>query len=346
MIRAVVLSGSGWLFPWHVGVVSALAKEGLLKKIIISYRKDITGNSTATANTRFYGTSGGSVVASGFVFGLSGEEIMELGIEVARLTRQHGLLGNLDRLIKEIVKKKVASRQVGVNPRNFKDLFICVTSLTSKNNKPEEPSSWFGNLACYNRKPLFIYNNLSKSIFFRISQLFKRPDLLNDFKSEEDVLDACICSSFIPYYTGKKLYKEYKGSMYVDGGLFYSIIPPFEEKEIEFLKTSNSNFSLFQVESFNESHVALPNNFTCPSKDIIISCPLPLLARKAAKRAQLCKELDIHIITPPRCFSLFQLLRYTLVPGPETFLRNLEIAGKNAARLWMLNKENSSNSYL
>jgi hypothetical protein len=38
-----VLSGSGWLFPWHVGVVSALAKEGLLKKESInSYTENKT----------------------------------------------------------------------------------------------------------------------------------------------------------------------------------------------------------------------------------------------------------------------------------------------------------------
>ena len=76
MIAAPILSlsGSGWLLPFHIGVVDALRARSLMPP-------------------RILGASGGALVAAGAVCGVESETLMEGVREAARWTQRHGVVG-------------------------------------------------------------------------------------------------------------------------------------------------------------------------------------------------------------------------------------------------------------
>ena len=44
-----------------------------------------------------------------------------------------------------------------------------------------------------------------------------RNDKISNFENINDLIDACLCSSYIPYLSGKSFSKKYKGNSYIDG---------------------------------------------------------------------------------------------------------------------------------
>jgi hypothetical protein len=42
----------------------------------------------------------------------------------------------------------------------------------------------------------------------------------NKFDDFDDIINFCLCSSYIPLISGKKLYMDYQNGMYIDGALF------------------------------------------------------------------------------------------------------------------------------
>ena len=50
--------------------------------------------------------------------------------------------------------------------------------------------------------------------------LFKmKTEEKNDFTNINDVIDFCLCSSYLPYLSGSTFSKKYKGSRYIDGDI-------------------------------------------------------------------------------------------------------------------------------
>lgn len=43
----------------------------------------------------------------------------------------------------------------------------------------------------------------------------------NDFTDINDMIDFCLCSSYLPYLSGRTFSKKYKGNHYVDGDIKY-----------------------------------------------------------------------------------------------------------------------------
>jgi len=43
---------------------------------------------------------------------------------------------------------------------------------------------------------------------------------INNFKDIDDLVNYCLCSSYIPYISGKSLYMVYNNNKYIDGELF------------------------------------------------------------------------------------------------------------------------------
>lgn len=46
---------------------------------------------------------------------------------------------------------------------------------------------------------------------------------INKYENFEELLDYCICSSYIPYICGKTFSKNYKNNNYIDGGIFKNL---------------------------------------------------------------------------------------------------------------------------
>ena len=65
------LSGSGWLFPYHIGVIEVLERHGVLKP-----------------STPIQGLSGGAVVAVGVCSGISAGEMMDWAIKISTQLRE------------------------------------------------------------------------------------------------------------------------------------------------------------------------------------------------------------------------------------------------------------------
>jgi len=43
---------------------------------------------------------------------------------------------------------------------------------------------------------------------------------IDDFETINDLVDYCMCSSYIPFISGNGLYKKYKNAKYIDGAIF------------------------------------------------------------------------------------------------------------------------------
>ena len=64
-------------------------------------------------------------------------------------------------------------------------------------------------------------NNIPISIVVsRINNLKIINEKINKFENFEELIDYCICSSYIPYICGKTFSKKYKNNNYIDGVIF------------------------------------------------------------------------------------------------------------------------------
>lgn len=67
-------------------------------------------------------------------------------------------------------------------------------------------------------------NNIPISIIVsRINNLKITNEKISNFKSLEELIDYCICSSYIPYISGNNFSIKYKNNNYIDGGIFKNL---------------------------------------------------------------------------------------------------------------------------
>jgi hypothetical protein len=60
-------------------------------------------------------------------------------------------------------------------------------------------------------------------IVSKINNLKIKNEKISKFNDLEELLDYCICSSYIPYISGKTFSKKYKDFNFIDGGIFKNI---------------------------------------------------------------------------------------------------------------------------
>jgi hypothetical protein len=60
-------------------------------------------------------------------------------------------------------------------------------------------------------------------IVSKINTLKIKNEKISKFNDLEELLDYCICSSYIPYICGKTFSKKYKGFNFIDGGIFKNL---------------------------------------------------------------------------------------------------------------------------
>jgi len=66
----------------------------------------------------------------------------------------------------------------------------------------------------------YIKNIPISIIVSKINKFTIKNEKIDKFTSLEELLDYCICSSYIPYISGKNCMKKYKDVNYIDGGIF------------------------------------------------------------------------------------------------------------------------------
>lgn len=60
-------------------------------------------------------------------------------------------------------------------------------------------------------------------IVSKINNLIITNEKISKFNDFEELLDYCICSSYIPYLSGKHFSKKYKNTNFIDGGILKNI---------------------------------------------------------------------------------------------------------------------------
>ena len=60
-------------------------------------------------------------------------------------------------------------------------------------------------------------------IVSKINNLKIKNEKISKFNDLEELIDYCICSSYIPYISGKTFSKKYKGFNFIDGGIFKNL---------------------------------------------------------------------------------------------------------------------------
>ena len=67
----------------------------------------------------------------------------------------------------------------------------------------------------------------------------KKTEEKTNFTNIDDVIDFCLCSSYLPYLSGSTFSKKYKGSRYIDGDIKYDYKNENKERHIKNYITIN-----------------------------------------------------------------------------------------------------------
>lgn len=74
---------------------------------------------------------------------------------------------------------------------------------------------------------------------------------INTFRSNNEIINSCISSSFIPYITYNDIFYFYKGNIYYDGGIMYHFLKRTLNKDClaisYYMFNRNTTFSLFNI---------------------------------------------------------------------------------------------------
>lgn len=199
-LTRIGLSGCGWLFPYHIGVLSYLKTTNLITK-----------------STILSGLSGGSLVAVGEASGLSENEMMEVATNIVQRWSLNGtksitifdVWGTMNTVVAEAMDEALPH---DAHLRCNDTIRIAVTPV-------DKDRSGF--------IPLLS--------ILPISPIWNRPIEFggrdNPFQSKQDLLACCLCSSHIPYYMDGNFSRKWRGSNWVDGGLL-DILPPTPEEDV------------------------------------------------------------------------------------------------------------------
>ena len=127
------------------------------------------------------------------------------------------------------------------------------------------------------------------------------PKGIRSFESNQDLIEGCLCSAHLPFYMDRGASRVWRGRRWVDGGMFYDIIPPCPE--------------------------------TVDASAVIMSCPLELLTRSRTDRHRL-------ICPSPSQFKLTELLWWFLAPPAAEHCEALRDVGNTDAEEWIVRNTN------
>lgn len=241
MLR-ISLSGCGWLFPYHVGVLQGLKRSGVI----------IRSEVEEVSSVVYSGVSGGSLIAVAEAAGISSEDQLDAA--------------------------NAANRAIRKNPRlSFWGSGRAVLRDVLNDLLPHDVH-------------LLIRGRVEIGIQKR---LLGKAHVFTDFRSKDDLIGAILASCHVPVYMdGRTVFCQWRGTEWVDGGL-WDILPP-----------SPSHMHSQTNEKSNEGRVAMTEYKSLPYYPM----------------AYLRGDQD-RIISPRSSeFGLFgELLSWTFVPPSDVY---------------------------
>lgn len=249
----VSLSGSGWLFPYHLGVLDVLQLNGVLKPC-----------------TPIQGLSGGALVAAAIISGVSADEMMDAALNISTRLRDRATSTTTFGIVRAVWGKLAPTVDQIMHEILPVDAWQKCNGRLSVSLTPWPPRS-FGEV----KTP---------------------PKHIFSFTSNDDLIGACLCSAHLPFYMDRHFSRVWRDRRWVDGGMFYDIIPPCPK--------------------------------TLDSSGVIMSCPVEILTRSRKDRHRL-------ICPTPSQFPLRQLFSQFIAPPRAEQLKILRDTGRQNAEQWL-----------
>ena len=272
-IRRLSLSGCGWLFPFHVGVISSLQAHGVI------------GESTVLT-----GVSGGALVATGHASGLSENDMMDIATDIIERWSIRGggslfdVWGQMGPIVEVAMHRALPS---DAHLRCNGKVSLGVTPVAATSSIWHDHPIMFGHHGAEREKD-------------------DNDDLI--FRSKNDLIQCCLCSSHIPYYMDNHFSKEWRGKQWLDGGMV-DILAPVPNKDIEHCIQSMPYHIMAAVRRRKNEH------------ELPIITPLQ-------SEFQLLRELLPWTFVPSQNLENFQRLRDAGFSSAERFISEQQKNGR------------------
>jgi len=120
------------------------------------------------------------------------------------LYTQEDDLSNHDKIWSYTIGNNITELKIQSDMKTFQKNVENNLKLRYKNKKPK------------NLDKISIISTKLEGALFKMKTVEK-----NDFIDTDDVIDFCLCSSYLPYLSGSTFSKKYKGNRYIDGDIKY-----------------------------------------------------------------------------------------------------------------------------
>ena len=179
-ITSIGFSGAGFLTCYHLGVADCLLQQGILTK---------SGEKPLPSSPILTGVSGGALCAAGMTAGVSPENGMNNLLHVTNITTQQGRLDALTpgySLIDQVEANFAQSLKQalgGTSDDCYEDYDVELLQERLKNSRLR--------IGFTDRRVFPPFANNLRAYFY-----------IDKFRNVEDIVAACILSSYVPFVTG------------------------------------------------------------------------------------------------------------------------------------------------
>jgi hypothetical protein len=194
-ITSLGFSGAGFLACYHLGVAKCLMDQGILHKRGVLARGDDGENKQNTSSIALTGVSAGAIISAAVIAGVCPEQGMDAVMAVSRRTRDTG--GYLDTLSPNCSLVDVMEEHLGrlIRESVYEDEEYFLQRIHNNNSNTNTATGGGGG-------SLLRIGLTDRRVFPPVGQNPRAACYIDTFRSIDDVLAACILSSYVPGVTG------------------------------------------------------------------------------------------------------------------------------------------------
>lgn len=193
-ISSFGFSGAGFLACYHLGVAKCLMDQGILHKRGVLARDDDDANKQNTSSVALTGVSAGAIISAAMIAGVCPEQGMQAVMEVSRRTRDTG--GYLDALSPNCSLVDEMEEHLGrlIRESVYEDEEYFLKRIHNNNSSNNAATGGGGSL--------LRIGLTDRRVFPPVGQNPRAACYCDTFRGIDDVLAACILSSYVPGVTG------------------------------------------------------------------------------------------------------------------------------------------------